>query len=185
MNSKLKNNSNNFKYNSYIVLFLATISIYFTFCNSNNKQQKDWNKIDKVLIEVNQDLVITDQQLIEEYIKKNNLQMTKTPTGLWYIFLKTGKSKKPQIGNVVTIAYKVDLLNGTHCYSSDSLGLKTIKLGFQDIETGLTEGLQLMPEGSQAMFIMPPHLAHGLVGDDNKIPPRSTIIYYVELINIK
>jgi len=167
-----------------IYTFLLLILFYLNSCKSDNKQTKDWNKIDKVLIDVNKDLVNTDQQAIQEYIKANKLKMTKTPTGLWYTILQQSNGNKPQIGNIVTIAYKVDLLNGTHCYSSDSLGLKTIKLGFQDVESGLIEGLELMNEGSKAMFIMPPHLAHGLVGDDNRIPPRSTIIYYVELLKI-
>lgn len=170
--------------NIKIILLLLPITLLLYYCKSETKQPKDWNKIDKILIDVNKDLVNSDQQQIEQYLKKNNLQMIKTPTGLWYNFLKEGNGKKPQIGNIVTIAYKVDLLDGTHCYSSDSLGLKTIKLGYQDVESGLIEGLQLMPQGSKAMFIMPPHLADGLVGDDDKIPPRSTIIYYVELIKI-
>ena len=41
-----------------------------------------------------------------------------------------------------------------------------------------------MHEGDKARFIMPPHLAHGLLGDNHKIPARAIIIYEVELIKL-
>jgi FKBP-type peptidyl-prolyl cis-trans isomerase FkpA len=42
-----------------------------------------------------------------------------------------------------------------------------------------------MKQGQKAIFIMPPHLAHGLLGDKNKVPPRATLVYDVELLNLR
>jgi FKBP-type peptidyl-prolyl cis-trans isomerase len=42
----------------------------------------------------------------------------------------------------------------------------------------------MLREGDKARFILPPHIAHGLLGDENRIPPRSVIVYEVELLNI-
>ena len=42
-----------------------------------------------------------------------------------------------------------------------------------------------MRAGDKARFIIPPHLAYGLLGDENRIPARSIIIYQVELVDVK
>ena len=42
----------------------------------------------------------------------------------------------------------------------------------------------LLKEGDAARFILPPYLAFGLLGDENKIPPRSTIVYNVEMLKL-
>jgi FKBP-type peptidyl-prolyl cis-trans isomerase len=52
------------------------------------------------------------------------------------------------------------------------------------VESGLEEGILLLQEGDKARFIMPPHLAHGLIGDRDKIPARATIIYDLELVSL-
>jgi FKBP-type peptidyl-prolyl cis-trans isomerase len=53
------------------------------------------------------------------------------------------------------------------------------------VESGLEEGILLLREGDKAKFILPPHLAHGLLGDDNKIPARSIIVYDLELLSLE
>jgi FKBP-type peptidyl-prolyl cis-trans isomerase len=42
----------------------------------------------------------------------------------------------------------------------------------------------LMKEGEKAIFIIPSHLAFGLLGDENKIPKRATLVYDVELVQV-
>jgi FKBP-type peptidyl-prolyl cis-trans isomerase FkpA len=39
--------------------------------------------------------------------------------------------------------------------------------------------------GDKAILILPSHLAHGLVGDENKIPPKASVIYELELLSLK
>jgi FKBP-type peptidyl-prolyl cis-trans isomerase len=79
------------------------------------------------------------------------------------------------------IDYSVSLLDGTECYSSKSTGPQEFRIGQDNVESGLHEAILLMKVGDKARFILPPHLAHGLIGDQNKIPAMSTIIYDVEL----
>jgi FKBP-type peptidyl-prolyl cis-trans isomerase len=57
-------------------------------------------------------------------------------------------------------------------------------LGHSTEESGLEQGILMMQEGDKARFILPPHLAHGLLGDENMIPARSIIVYEVELLDI-
>jgi FKBP-type peptidyl-prolyl cis-trans isomerase len=49
----------------------------------------------------------------------------------------------------------------------------------------LEEGILLLKKGSKATFIMPPHLAHGLLGDDDRIPSRAILRYEIEVIDVK
>jgi FKBP-type peptidyl-prolyl cis-trans isomerase len=58
-------------------------------------------------------------------------------------------------------------------------------IGKDNIESGLHEALQLMRIGDKMRFILPSHLAHGLIGDQTKIPPRASVIYEIELLELR
>ena len=79
------------------------------------------------------------------------------------------------------MSYECSLLDGTKCYSSETLGPKEVVLGRSQLEPGLNEGLRLMRQGGSAIFILPPFLAYGFVGDGKKIPPRSIIVYSIKI----
>ena len=79
--------------------------------------------------------------------------------------------------------YECSLLDGTRCYSSKELGPKELILGKSEIEAGLNEGLRLLKPGAEAIFIIPPFLAFGLIGDGKLIPPRAVMVYNVKVMN--
>jgi FKBP-type peptidyl-prolyl cis-trans isomerase len=54
---------------------------------------------------------------------------------------------------------------------------------FDQVESGLHEGIKYMKKGEKARLILPPHLAHGLIGDMNKIPMNATLIYDIQVID--
>ena len=130
-------------------------------------------------IEVNKDLVKRLQDTIAQFAEKNNWDMHKTGSGLWCAITRSGNSDTIQRNDLVQIAYTVSLLNGTLCYSSDSLGLKNIKVGQGGVESGLEEALRMLTLGDSARLLIPPHLAHGLLGDQNKIPALAILNYTV------
>ena len=109
--------------------------------------------------------------------------MQKTGTGLWYNITRKGTSDTIMSGDIVQIAYTVSLLNGKMCYTSDSLGLKTFKVGQGGVESGLEEAILKMCLGDSARLLIPPHLAHGLIGDQNKIPKLAVLNYTVVIKN--
>ncbi len=151
-----------------------------------NGEQKHRRKITQEdLINANRKLVGKDAEEIKHYLHVNNIEMAETNTGMWYVIEKEGSGALAKKGEIVKIAYKVSLLDGTLCYSSDSLGLKEFKVGQGGVESGLEEGILLLKKGSKAKFILPPHRAYGLVGDDDKIPAHSTIIYEVEVVDLQ
>ncbi|MDP4282734.1 MAG: FKBP-type peptidyl-prolyl cis-trans isomerase, partial [Bacteroidota bacterium] len=83
------------------------------------------------------------------------------------------------------IRYTVRLLNGNICYDNSKGDLRKIKAGHMESERGLEEGILLMRQGDRGKFIVPSHLAFGLLGDQKKIPPGAALVYDVELVEIK
>lgn len=135
------------------------------------------------MVELNRYLVQKDREIIENYILRKNLKMNESPGGLWYLIENEGTGNLFKENDKITMNYKCSLLDGTECYSSETLGPKVIVLGRSGIEPGLNEGLRLLRPGSKARFILPPFLAFGFVGDGKKIPPRSIIVYEIEILS--
>jgi FKBP-type peptidyl-prolyl cis-trans isomerase FkpA len=144
----------------------------------------DISKKKEVLVRVNKYLVKKDVELIESYAKRRGWEMELTESGLFYQIYERGNGKKSENGKYATIAYKLSLLDGTLCYSSEEQGPKKLQLGHSNEESGLEQGILLMHVGDKARLILPPHLAHGLLGDENRIPARSIIVYEIELLDI-
>lgn len=168
------------------ILVVFSCCIFLFSCQSGKKDEKKKNQTNQQeeLVRINKYLVENDADIIKSYTQRRHWDMKVTPTGLWYSILQKGKGEAAQIGKMAGINYKVWLLDGTLCYSSDSLGIKKFRIGKGSVEKGMEEGILLLKAGDKARFIMPPHLAYGLIGDENKIPPRSIILYEVELIQL-
>jgi len=172
----------------YIYYFLLIVlALTVIRCKEDKKKysEEELKEFKEPLIRVNKYLVEEDVKRIEAYIERRKWNMDTLGTGLYYSLYKHGKGRKAEIEKTATIKYKVSLLDGTFCYDSDSLGVKTFRIGTRRVEQGLEEGILLMQEGDKAHFIIPPHLAYGLTGDGNRIPPRAIIVYDVELLKVK
>lgn len=83
------------------------------------------------------------------------------------------------VGDLVTVDFEISLLDGTICYSSSENGPESFIVEKADIESGLHEAMQLMCTGDRAKFILPSHMAHGLIGDEEKFHryPLLSMIY--------
>ena len=139
----------------------------------------------EVLLRVNQELVEEEMTEIDAFVARNGWNMETTESGLRYMIYGSGRGEKVSTGRVVTLEYSLSLLDGTNCYSSAQFGQKSFRVGQGGVEAGLEEGILLMQAGDKARFIMPPHLAHGLVGDGDCIPRRAIILYDVELVSLR
>jgi FKBP-type peptidyl-prolyl cis-trans isomerase len=111
--------------------------------------------------------------------------MSESPTGLWYQIIRQGSGKSFSENDKVIMEYECSLLDGTKCYSSKDLGPKEVTLGRSEMEPGLNEGLRLLNPGAEAVFIIPPYLGYGLIGDRKMIPPRAVIVYNVNILQAK
>lgn len=165
------------------------ISAFIVFaCNHDKPKPKSDEEVlsyKEPLVKVNEILVDRDSLRIARYCERNNLNLNVGRNGLWYKIEHKGNGDSAKYGLVASINYEVSLLeNGKVCYSSDSDGIKSFRIGKDDVESGLDMGIRKMREGDKAIFILPPNLAYGLIGDEKKIPARSIVIYKVELLRI-
>lgn len=126
---------------------------------------------------VNEFLVVKDEEVIRNFIQRMEWEMERTESGLWYRIMEKGDGPAVTSGKMVTYDYRISLLDGTVCYASEEDGPKNIRVGYSGEGAGLEEGIRMLREGGHALFIIPPHLAFGLVGDGNRIPARATLLY--------
>lgn len=168
-----------------LVFLLCSISS----CSNSQNRKEQPSKSSQIslerYIEINKQLVGEEQKIIARYVEDEALEMNTTETGLWYEISEEGNGDKIVKGKVVTLDYNIWLLDGTLCYSSANDGQKAFLVGQGGVESGLEEGILLLKRGSKATFIMPPHLAHGLIGDDDRIPSRAILRYEIEVIDVK
>lgn len=122
----------------------------------------------------------------EAYLKENAEKegVTVTASGLQYSVITEGDGAKPVATDQVTVHYRGTLLNGTEFDSSYSRN-EPATFGLNQVIAGWTEGVQLMSVGSKYQFVIPYNLAYGERGAGASIGPFETLIFEVELIEIK
>ncbi len=106
-----------------------------------------------------------------------------TESGLRYIMHHEGSGKSPKATDTVKVHYTGKFLDGKIFDSSVQRG-EPISFGLGQVIRGWTEGLQLMKEGGKATFYIPYTLAYGEQGYPGAIPPKSDLIFEVELIKV-
>lgn len=109
--------------------------------------------------------------------------MNETASGVRYSVISLGTGQKPTLDSVVTVQYMGTLEDGTVFDSSYARGQPAV-FKLTEIISGLAEGITLMPTGSTFQFTIPPERAYGQRGA-NGIPPNSTLVFNIELLNIQ
>ncbi len=111
--------------------------------------------------------------------------MTTTASGLKYQVITRGTGTvSPKATDTVRVHYHGTLLNGT-VFDSSVQRREPISFPLNQVIRGWTEGLQLMKVGDKFKFEIPPDLAYGDASPSPTIPPRSTLVFEVELLGIQ
>lgn len=167
----------------FIPLFLLLLLIS---CHSGNQQEEERNldskELENTLVYANKQAVRAEDEQINDFLERYNWKMEETGTGLRYAIYKHGNGPKAEPGKVAVLRYSVRLITGDEIYNSEKDGLKEFLIGMGGVESGLEEGILLLRVGDKAKFIIPSHLGFGLLGDQDKTPPKSTLIYDLELV---
>ncbi|MFH7014769.1 peptidylprolyl isomerase [Flavobacterium sp. FlaQc-47] len=110
----------------------------------------------------------------------------KTESGLRYKMIQKGEGKKAESGKTVAVHYEGSLENGK-VFDSSYPRKKPIefRLGQGQVIEGWDEGVALLQVGDKARFVIPSDLAYGSAGAGGVIPPNATLIFDVELMEVK
>lgn len=109
-----------------------------------------------------------------------------TPSGLTYLITKKGTGRQPKTGETVVIHYTGMLTNGVKFDSSrDRTEPLEFELGAGRVIKGWDEGISKLRIGDHAILVIPPNLGYGSRGAGGVIPPDSTLIFVVEVVDVK
>jgi FKBP-type peptidyl-prolyl cis-trans isomerase FklB len=122
------------------------------------------------------------ERFLEENATKEGV--VTLPSGLQYMVLQEGNGQKPGPTTMVTVHYEGSLTEGKIFDSSYKRG-KPASFGVNQVISGWTEALQLMPVGSKWRLFIPSALGYGERGAGGSIPPYSTLIFDVELLDMR
>ena len=109
-----------------------------------------------------------------------------TDSGLQYTEVQAGSGPVPQAGDIVSVHYTGTLTNGVVFDSSYQRNEPlSFPLGAGMVIPGWDEGIGLMHQGGKARLTIPPELAYGERGAGGVIPPNATLIFDVELVDVR
>ena len=108
----------------------------------------------------------------------------KTASGMVYQSIKDGSGKSPKASNTVEVNYRGTLTNGKE-FDSSYKRKQSISFPLTGVIPCWTEGVQMMKVGGKAKLVCPPELAYGARGAGRDVPPNATLIFEVELLDVK
>jgi FKBP-type peptidyl-prolyl cis-trans isomerase FkpA len=169
-------------------VFLLSFLCVFLFASlkCNQREEKlDEQKLKEHLMNANRIMVKNERGQIEEFLTRHNWLMDSTGTGLRYMIYETGAGNKPSMHDSVSLTGKIFLLDATLCADYKKENPMKFLIGRKNVPHGFEEAALLMSEGDKGRFIIPAHLAFGLLGNNDKIPGGMALYAELELAGIK
>ena len=136
---------------------------------------------EKLEARINAENIEKGKTFLEENNKNPNVKVL--PSGLQYEVIREGNGKHPKATDQVRCHYEGTLIDGTLFDSSVRRGQPAV-FGVNQVIKGWVEALQLMSEGAKWKLYIPSELAYGAAGAGEMIPPHSTLIFEVELLEV-
>lgn len=137
------------------------------------------------LLEVIKDPVAHEAALLNEYLAENNITVEPESSGLYYIETEEGSGEFPLTGKSCVVRFTGKFIDGRIFANYTGDNTYTFTYNVTQLIPGFVEGVGLMKAGGMATVIIPSSLAYGGDGSQNGvIPPYSTLIYEIELLQV-
>lgn len=150
--------------------------------------EQDYNREREAFLKWIEDFDEYEKVLVKQYVEQNKIDALPDTNGIYHIVLAQGKGTEARRGDTVVVHYEGRFLNGRFFDSTKKRNEPfTFILGqeYQVIE-GMEDAIGMMCEGEKALFILPSGTAFGRSGSSTGIiPPYTSLIYEVELLDIK
>ena len=132
------------------------------------------------MINANRVVIQSEATQIESYIQRRGWQTRQLPSGACFYVSQQGEGPAILSNDKVEVTYRLEGLDGTPFYTHQ---VDTLVVGHRDVTTALDELLLQLRYGSQAYLIAPSNSAYGVVGDGDRVPSRTVLVYIVTNIN--
>lgn len=164
----------------------VTMLALFLGCGSDGRAPVVQRQVPSAeeLIQDNRDAIKLEDRDIALYLDRKGIDAMRSSRGIRYSMLRDEPGEVVQPGQWAVVNYRVELLNGDTAYSTGPGLPESFKVEMDDVESGLHEAIQLLSPGDSAIFVIPSYRAHGLIGDMDRIPMRSSVVYRVGLVKV-
>ena len=152
------------------------------------EEAKNWNAIEafRTFTGSREKRLADQKKAAEDSLEKLAAGFQKTASGLRYQIIQKGNGKQAEKGKTVSVHYQGALENG-EVFDSSYKRKQPIdfKLGAGQVIEGWDEGIALLQVGDKARFVIPAYLGYGSRGAGGVIPPDATLVFDVELMDVK
>ncbi len=127
-----------------------------------------------------------DEQIyLKEYLDENDINAEPLASGLYYMPVEKGSGPKVETGKMLILDYEYFLIDGTKLYSTwDAKKPLEFRFGSKFDTPGMNEALSMMRVGDRTKLIVPSNIGYGEQGRAQFIPPYSTLVYEVEVLDV-
>lgn len=167
---------------------LAAALLLFTSCTGGDAPPARTGGGDQrkapAYVKENQEANRIEARDLVNYAARHGLRTRVSGTGVHHQLLRDMPGDTARPGQWVAMNYRMELLNGTTCSASEPGRPESFQVELDHVESGLHEAVQHLSPGDSAVILIPSYRAHGLVGDMDKVPPRSSVVYHIGVISL-
>lgn len=165
----------------YVKIMLATwASLLLLGCDHADNHFQNGNQSQKNNLNQSVDVKKSSEDFLAENRKQPGIHVT--DSGLQYRINREGTGRHPKATDAVTVLYEGRLIDGTVFDATQPNHPVTFPLN--QVIPGWTEGVQLMKEGAEYTFYIPPQLAYGNQAVGHLIPRNSALVFDITLVKV-
>ena len=167
------------KYFSYIsIIFFLLVSCQKQLPQLPANKSNTVDAVGNGLLKINEELILREDSLLADFVSKSDSDFVKVKSGFWYKMNFKTNLKLLKVDDKCVVDYSVYTLD------KELLSRKNeqIVIGKNQIVNGAEELLKQLHKGEKATLILPWYLAYGMKGDAENIPPYTSVIVYLHLL---